>query len=116
LPASKRRSRRRAASFVTVEDINLDIYGGEFLTIVGPSVSGKTLLRMLAGVEGPTAANITFRGTLINDVPSNKRPTCLVFQSLAVFPHKTVGENIEFPLKVKKEVTHRLAPNVCLGS
>jgi len=95
--------RKTFGSFAAVEDINLDIYSGEFLTIVGPSGSGKTtLLRMLAGMERPTAGGITLRGTLINDVPSNKRPTCLVFQSLALFPHKTVGENIEFPLKVKK--------------
>jgi len=95
--------RKTFGSFTAVEDINLDIYNGEFLTVVGPSGSGKTtLLRMLAGMERPTAGNITLRGTLINDVPSNKRPTCLVFQSLALFPHKTVGENIEFPLKVKK--------------
>ena len=95
--------RKAFGSFVAVEDINLDIYDGEFLTIVGPSGSGKTtLLRMLAGMERPTSGRITLRGTLINDVPSAKRPTCLVFQSLALFPHKTVGENIEFPLKVKK--------------
>ncbi|HXG78922.1 MAG TPA: ABC transporter ATP-binding protein [Methyloceanibacter sp.] len=95
--------RKTFAGFTAVEDINLDIYSGEFLTIVGPSGSGKTtLLRMLAGMERPTAGNITLRGTLINDVPANRRPTCLVFQSLALFPHKTVGENIEFPLKVKK--------------
>jgi spermidine/putrescine transport system ATP-binding protein len=95
--------RKTFGSFIAVEDINLDIYNGEFLTVVGPSGSGKTtLLRMLAGMERPTAGNITLRGTLINEVPANKRPTCIVFQSLALFPHKTVGENIEFPLKVKK--------------
>jgi spermidine/putrescine transport system ATP-binding protein len=95
--------RKAFGSFTAVEDINLDIYSGEFLTIVGPSGSGKTtLLRMLAGMERPTCGNITLRGALINDVPANQRPTCLVFQSLALFPHKTVGENIEFPLKVKK--------------
>jgi spermidine/putrescine transport system ATP-binding protein len=94
--------RKMFGDFAAVEKIDLDIYEGEFLTIVGPSGSGKTtLLRMLAGMEAPTEGNITLRGNLINDVPSNKRPTCLVFQSLALFPHKTVGENIEFPLKVK---------------
>jgi len=95
--------RKTFGSFTAVEDINLNIYDGEFLTVVGPSGSGKTtLLRMLAGMERPTAGNIILRGRLINDVPAYKRPTCLVFQSLALFPHKTVGENIEFPLKVKK--------------
>jgi spermidine/putrescine transport system ATP-binding protein len=94
--------RKTFGSFAAVERIDLDIREGEFLTIVGPSGSGKTtLLRMLAGMEAPSEGNITLRGELINNVPANKRPTCLVFQSLALFPHKTVGENIEFPLKVK---------------
>ena len=95
--------RRVYGDFAAVDGLNLDIREGEFLTIVGPSGSGKTtLLRMLAGMEAPSEGYITLRGELINDVPSNKRPTCLVFQSLALFPHKTVGENIEFPLKVRK--------------
>ncbi|MER8827783.1 ABC transporter ATP-binding protein [Mesorhizobium sp. M0938] len=89
--------------FAAVDGIDVDIREGEFVTIVGPSGSGKTtLLRMLAGMEGPTHGYITLRGELINDMPADKRPTCLVFQSLALFPHKTVGENIEFPLKVRK--------------
>ena len=89
--------------FAAVDGINLDIREGEFVTIVGPSGSGKTtLLRMLAGLEAPSSGNISLHGELMNNVPPNKRPTCLVFQSLALFPHKTVGDNIEFPLKVKK--------------
>ncbi len=89
--------------FAAVDGINLDIEEGEFVTIVGPSGSGKTtLLRMLAGLESPSDGYITLRGELINDVPSNRRPTCLVFQSLALFPHMTVGDNIEFPLRVRK--------------
>jgi spermidine/putrescine transport system ATP-binding protein len=95
--------RKQFGGFTAVESIDLDVREGEFLTIVGPSGSGKTtLLRMLAGMEQPSAGEILLRGELINDVPSNKRPTCLVFQSLALFPHKTVGENIEFPLKIRK--------------
>lgn len=89
--------------FAAVDGISLDIEEGEFVTIVGPSGSGKTtLLRMLAGLESPSEGYITLRGELINDVPSNRRPTCLVFQSLALFPHMTVGDNIEFPLRVRK--------------
>lgn len=95
--------RKVFAGFAAVDRIDLDVLEGEFLTIVGPSGSGKTtLLRMLAGMEDPSEGNITLRGQLINGVPSNRRPTCLVFQSLALFPHMTVGENIEYPLKVKK--------------
>ena len=56
---------------------------------------------MLAGLDRPTEGWITLAGENLNDVPPNQRPTCLVFQSLALFPHKSVGENIAFPLKVK---------------
>ncbi|MGK9052628.1 ABC transporter ATP-binding protein [Neorhizobium petrolearium] len=95
--------RKIFGDFAAVDGINVDIKEGEFVTIVGPSGSGKTtLLRMLAGMESPSEGYITLRGELINDVPPDKRPTCLVFQSLALFPHKTVGENIEFPLKVRR--------------
>jgi len=89
-------------SLVAVRDVDLDIHDGEFLTIVGPSGSGKTtLIRMLVGMERPTAGNLYLKGERINDVPANKRPTCMVFQTLALFPHRTVGENIEFPLKIR---------------
>ncbi|MBB3771697.1 spermidine/putrescine transport system ATP-binding protein [Angulomicrobium tetraedrale] len=94
--------RKSFGGFHAVQGIDLDVREGEFLTIVGPSGSGKTtLLRMLAGMDSPSEGNITLHGERINDVPPNKRPTCLVFQSLALFPHKSVGENIAFPLKVK---------------
>jgi spermidine/putrescine transport system ATP-binding protein len=56
---------------------------------------------MLAGLETPTYGDILLRGARINDVPANRRPTCMVFQSLALFPHRTVGQNIEFPLKIR---------------
>jgi spermidine/putrescine transport system ATP-binding protein len=85
-----------------VDGIDIDIAEGEFFTIVGPSGSGKTtLLRMLAGMDQPASGDILLRGQRINDLPSNRRPTCLVFQSLALFPHRTVGQNIEFPLKIR---------------
>jgi len=84
-----------------VDHIDLVIAEGEFLTIVGPSGSGKTtIVRMLAGMETPTSGDLMLRGKRINDLPANKRPTCMVFQSLALFPHRSVGENIEFPLKM----------------
>lgn len=91
-------------NFTAVDHIDLDIAEGEFFTVVGPSGSGKTtLLRMIAGMEQPSSGDIFLRGERINDVPANKRPTCMVFQSLALFPHRTVGENIEFSLKIKGE-------------
>jgi spermidine/putrescine transport system ATP-binding protein len=88
--------------FTAVDGIDLAIREGEFFTIVGPSGSGKTtLIRMLAGMEQPTWGDIRLRGERINEVPANKRPTCMVFQSLALFPHRSVGENIEFALKMR---------------
>ncbi len=85
-----------------VERISLKIVEGEFFTIVGPSGSGKTtLIRMLVGMDKPSRGDILLRGERINDVPANKRPTCMVFQSLALFPHMTVGENVAYPLKCR---------------
>src|SRR3990170_135510 len=89
-------------TFAAVAGIDLDIAEGEFFTIVGPSGSGKTtLIRMLAGMEAPSAGDILLRDRRINDIPANRRPTCMVFQSLALFPHRSVGENIEFALKLR---------------
>ena len=90
-------------SFQAVKDINLEIFEGEFFTIVGPSGSGKsTLIRLLVGMDDLTSGEIYLRGNRIDKTPANLRPTCMVFQSLALFPHMSVGQNIEFPLKLKK--------------
>ena len=101
---SLRKLRKEFGPHAAVDSIDLDIAEGEFFTIVGPSGSGKTtMLRMLAGMDTPTSGEILLRGQRINDLPANKRPTCMVFQSLALFPHRTVGQNIEFPLKIRGE-------------
>ena len=93
---------KRFGGFTAVDGVDLDIEEGEFFTIVGPSGSGKTtVLRMLAGLEQPSSGDILLKGQRINDIPANRRPTCMVFQSLALFPHRTVGENIEFALKLR---------------
>ncbi len=85
-----------------VAGVSLDIPEGEFLTIVGPSGSGKsTLVRLLAGLEAPTGGRLMLRGQDITAIPANRRPTAMVFQSLALFDHRTVGENIEFAMKMK---------------
>jgi spermidine/putrescine transport system ATP-binding protein len=95
---------KQFGAFKAVAGIDLKVGEGEFFTIVGPSGSGKTtLLRMLAGMETPTSGDILLKGRRINDLPANQRPTCMVFQSLALFPHRTVGQNIEFPLKIRGE-------------
>jgi spermidine/putrescine transport system ATP-binding protein len=94
--------RKTFGDLAAVDGVDLDIAEGEFFTIVGPSGCGKTtLLRMLAGLETPSAGDISIRGERVNELPANKRPTCMVFQSLALFPHRTVGQNIEFSLKIR---------------
>ncbi len=93
---------KRFGGFTALRGIDLDVHDGELLTIVGPSGSGKTtLIRLLVGMDAPTEGTIHLNGALINDVPANRRPTCMVFQSLALFPHRSVGQNIEFPLKIR---------------
>ena len=93
---------KRFGDFSALNGVDLEIPEGEFLTIVGPSGSGKTtLIRLLVGMDEPTEGSIWLRGRRIDQVPANKRPTCMVFQSLALFPHRTVGQNIEFPLKIR---------------
>ena len=87
---------------LVVKDLNLDIGKGEFLTMLGPSGSGKTTcLMMLAGFETATNGEIRLDGKNINDVPPHKRGIGMVFQSYALFPHMSVGENLAFPLEVR---------------
>src|SRR5215207_4018834 len=94
--------RKDFGGLAAVDGVDINIAEGEFFTIVGPSGCGKTtLLRMLAGLEMPTSGDILIRGERVNDLPANRRPTCMVFQSLALFPHRTVGQNIEFSLKIR---------------
>lgn len=93
---------KRFGAFTALHGIDLDILDGEFLTIVGPSGSGKsTLIRLLVGMDDLTEGQIRLRGERLDTTPADKRPTCMVFQSLALFPHKSVGANIEFPLKIR---------------
>lgn len=89
--------------FTALHAIDLNVRDGEFLAIVGPSGCGKTtLIRLLVGMDEPSDGAIWLRDKRIDQTPANKRPTCMVFQSLALFPHRTVGQNIEFPLKLRK--------------
>lgn len=93
---------KRFGDFTALHPVDLKVRDGEFLTIVGPSGSGKTtLIRLLAGLEAPSEGAILLRGQRIERLPANLRPTCMVFQSLALFPHRSVGENIAFPLKIR---------------
>ena len=79
------------------------IQGGEFLTLLGPSGSGKTTtLMMLAGFEEPTAGDILLHGKSLRHVPPYRRNMGIVFQNYALFPHKTVGENVAYPLQQRR--------------
>jgi multiple sugar transport system ATP-binding protein len=84
--------------------ISLDIQDGEFMVLVGPSGCGKsTLLRMLAGLEEISAGTIAIDARVVNDVDSKDRDIAMVFQSYALYPHMTVGENMGFSLKLRKD-------------
>jgi spermidine/putrescine transport system ATP-binding protein len=88
--------------FVAVKKMDLEIGSGEFIAIMGPSGCGKTTtLRMLAGLDAPTAGEIRQKGRVMNDVKPHERDTPLVWQSLALFPFLTARENVEFGLKMR---------------
>ncbi len=95
--------RKAYGSVLAVRDINFAIEDGEFVVFVGPSGCGKTTtLRMIAGFEDPTAGEILIDGKVVNDLEPRDRGLGMVFQSHALFPHKTVAQNIEFGLRMKK--------------
>lgn len=86
-----------------VIDFDLEVSKGEFIAFLGPSGCGKTTtLRMIAGFETISSGDIFIRGNRINDVPPERRPTAMIFQNYALFPHMTVRANVRFGLDVKK--------------
>ena len=88
---------------VAVRDFNLSMNKGEFITLLGPSGCGKTTtLRMIGGFESPNRGEIFLDGVKINDIPANKRDTCMVFQSYALFPHMNIYKNVAYGLELKK--------------
>ena len=94
---------KKFGDVVAVDDVSLWVGKGEFFSLLGPSGCGKTTtLRMIAGFEKPTGGEVYIGGELMTDVPPFKRPTNLVFQHLALFPHLNVYDNISFGLKIKK--------------
>jgi len=89
--------------FQALSQIDLDIRTGEFFSLLGPSGCGKTtLLRSIAGFETPSAGSLHIDGASMDGVPANKRPTNMVFQSYAIFPHMTVAENVAYGLKARR--------------
>lgn len=104
---------KRFGSFVALEDITIDIRPGEIFALLGPSGCGKsTLLRIIAGFETPTEGDILIDGKDVTDVPPNKRPVNMVFQSYAVFPHMTVEQNVAYGLKMDRVPSSEIAPKV----
>jgi spermidine/putrescine transport system ATP-binding protein len=99
---------------VAVDHLDLAVRKGEFLTMLGPSGCGKTTtLRMIAGFETPTTGEVLCDGTLLNDVPPNRRPVNTVFQDYALFPHMSVYDNVAYGLRAKgidKQVVDQEVP------
>ncbi|MGN1344212.1 MAG: spermidine/putrescine ABC transporter ATP-binding protein [Traorella sp.] len=88
---------------VVLENMNLDIYDNEFITLLGPSGCGKTTtLRIIGGFETPDEGDVIFMDEKINDLPPHKRHVNTVFQRYALFPHLNVFENVAFPLRERK--------------
>jgi iron(III) transport system ATP-binding protein len=86
-----------------VDNIDLKIRQGEFITLLGPSGCGKTTtLRLIAGFEFPDSGQVILDGKIINNISPNKRPMSMVFQSYALFPHMSVFENVAYGLKIKR--------------
>jgi spermidine/putrescine transport system ATP-binding protein len=88
---------------VAVKNFNLEIYEGEFLTLLGPSGCGKTTsLRILAGFEKPSKGEVYLEEQQINEIPSYQRPINMVFQNYALFPHMNIFDNVAYGLRQKK--------------
>jgi multiple sugar transport system ATP-binding protein len=93
---------KRFGDVTAVDNVVLDIGDREFMVLLGPSGCGKsTLLRMIAGLEEPTAGEVWIGDQQVNDVAPKLRDIAMVFQSYALYPHKSVQANIEFPLKAR---------------
>jgi putative spermidine/putrescine transport system ATP-binding protein len=95
---------KRFADFAAVEDFNLDVEKGEFVSFLGPSGCGKTTtLRMIAGFEVPTTGQVTLNNVDITSKSPSQRDVGMVFQAYALFPNMTVSNNIAFGLRIRKE-------------
>jgi ABC-type Fe3+/spermidine/putrescine transport system ATPase subunit len=99
--------------FPALKGISLAVNKGEFIALVGPSGCGKTtLLKQIAGFEDVTSGAIRIEGQDMAGVPAARRPTSMVFQKLALFPHMTVAQNIGFPLRLRKVAPANIAARV----
>jgi putrescine transport system ATP-binding protein len=104
---------KRFGEFTAVDSVSLDVYQREFFSLLGPSGCGKTtLMRMLAGFETPTMGRITLAGKDLAGVPPYERPTNMMFQSYALFPHMSVADNVAFGLKMDRMPKAEIAGRV----
>jgi spermidine/putrescine ABC transporter ATP-binding subunit len=104
---------KRFGSLRAVDRVSLDVHENEFFALLGASGSGKTtLLRMLAGFEVPTGGQILLDGKDVSQVPPNRRPVNLMYQSYALFPHMTVAGNISYGLEMEKLPRHEIKARV----
>ncbi|MEA2367142.1 MAG: putative spermidine/putrescine transport system ATP-binding protein, partial [Thermoleophilaceae bacterium] len=95
--------RKTYGDVVAVDRVDLDIREDEFFTLLGPSGSGKTTcLRMIAGFERPDEGRVELAGRDVTDLPPYERDVNTVFQDYALFPHMSVGENVEYGLRIAK--------------
>ncbi len=98
---------------VAVQKMDLDFEEGSLVTLLGPSGCGKTtILRMIAGLESPTEGDIYIKGRRVNDIPIHKRNLGMIFQNYALFPHKTIFDNVAFGLKYRNVARNEIEGKV----
>lgn len=106
-------TKRFDGKVLAVDDVTLDIAAGEFFSLLGPSGCGKTTsLRMIAGFEHPDSGRVQVGGRDITDLPVHRRDMGMVFQSYALFPHRTVAENVAFGLRMREVPKPEIARRV----
>ena len=105
--------KKQYGAALALKGVSLRVERGEFVALVGPSGCGKTtLLKQIAGFENPDSGRIAIEGQDMAGVPASERPTSMVFQKLALFPHMTVAQNIGFPLKLRARAMDEIVRKV----
>ncbi len=100
---SIRQAGKKFGAFTALAGVSAEIMEGEFFSLLGPSGCGKTtLLRLIGGFDEPTSGAVYIGGQDMSGIPANMRPTNMVFQSYAIFPHLNVAENVAYGLKKMK--------------